>query len=285
MPSNSAEIRPEVGGRIAQVLFEDGQNVKAGDVLFVIDPRPYPAAVARAEANLASAQTNAGFAKLEFDRANGLLKSEAIAQHIYDERANTFRVNTAAVKAAEAALKEAQLDLEHAHVKAPAAPARRADGRQSGPAGAECAAADHDCFERHDLCRFRRGRADLYGQHPLTPSPAAMPSKIPVQLTVQDDKGHSYKGTIYSFDNRIDVTSGTIRAPGPSSTMPMARWCPACSSRWHSPTASRMTSCSSRNARSVPIRARNSSMSWDPTTRSPIARSNSAGRFSRAASC
>ena len=59
---DSAEIRPEVGGRITQVLFEDGQMVKAGDVLFVIDPRPFEAAVARAEANLASAQTNAGFA-------------------------------------------------------------------------------------------------------------------------------------------------------------------------------------------------------------------------------
>src|SRR6202040_1203228 len=48
---DAAEIRPEVGGRIIQVLFEDGQNVKAGDLLFVIDPRPYEAAVARAEAH------------------------------------------------------------------------------------------------------------------------------------------------------------------------------------------------------------------------------------------
>ena len=53
---DSAEIRPEVGGRLTEVRFEDGAAVKAGDVLFVIDPRPYEAAVARARANLASAQ-------------------------------------------------------------------------------------------------------------------------------------------------------------------------------------------------------------------------------------
>ena len=212
---DSAEIRPEVGGRITQVLFEDGQNVKAGDVLFVIDPRPYEAAVARAEANLASAQTNAGFAKLEFDRANGLLKSEAIAQHIYDERANTFRVNTAAVKAAEAELKQSQLDLEHAHVKAPiSGRASRAEltvGNLVAP-GANAPLltsivsndtiyADFDVDEQTYMASIRAHATGRDAER-----------KIPVRLTVQDDKGHAYQGTIYSFDNRIDVTSGTIRA-------------------------------------------------------------------------
>src|ERR1700732_1188738 len=65
---DAAEIRPEVGGRITEVLFEDGQAVKAGDVLFVIDPRPYEAAVARARANLASARSNDAYAKAELER-------------------------------------------------------------------------------------------------------------------------------------------------------------------------------------------------------------------------
>ena len=64
---DSAQIRPEVGGRITEVRFEDGQMVKAGDVLFVIDPRPYDAAVARAKAGLAQAQANAS---LDFDRSS-----------------------------------------------------------------------------------------------------------------------------------------------------------------------------------------------------------------------
>ena len=64
-----AEIRPEVAGRITEIRFKDGQSVKAGDILFVIDPRPYQAAVAKAEADLQSARNNAKFAKSNLDRA------------------------------------------------------------------------------------------------------------------------------------------------------------------------------------------------------------------------
>ena len=67
-----AEIRPQVSGRITQVRFNDGQSVKAGAVLFVIDPRPFEAALAKAQANLVTARTNAEFANTEFERAAGL---------------------------------------------------------------------------------------------------------------------------------------------------------------------------------------------------------------------
>ena len=92
-----AEIRPEVSGRITQVRFTDGQSVKAGEVLFVIDPRPYEAALAKAQANLVTARTNAEFANTEFERAANLVKTQAIAQRFYDERANGKRVADAAV--------------------------------------------------------------------------------------------------------------------------------------------------------------------------------------------
>src|SRR5260370_1984529 len=114
-----ADIRREVSGRIAQVRFRDGQTVKAGDILFVIDPRPYEAALAKAQANLASARTNAEFAQTELDRAANLVKEQAIAQRLYDERANAKRVADAAVQAAGAELKQAELDIDHAYVKAP----------------------------------------------------------------------------------------------------------------------------------------------------------------------
>jgi len=213
---DAAEIRPEVGGRIVSVEFQDGQSVKAGDVLFVIDPRPYEAAVARAEANLASAQTNAGFAKVELDRAAGLLKTQAIAQRVYDERANTARVATANIKAAEAELKQAQLDLEHAHVKAPiSGRASRAEitvGNLVQPgAGAPLLTtivsdraiyADFEVDEQAYVATVRgQGRRGLDEEH-----------KIPVRLTLPDDGSHVYQGTIESFDNRIDQTTGTIRA-------------------------------------------------------------------------
>src|ERR1700730_9436258 len=89
---DAAEIRPEVGGRITEVLFEDGQTVKAGDVLFVIDPRPYEAAVARAEATLASTKTTAAFAKVDRDRAATLVGSQTLTQREFDQRNNASRV-------------------------------------------------------------------------------------------------------------------------------------------------------------------------------------------------
>jgi len=210
-----AEIRPEVSGRITEVRFHDGQYVKAGDVLLVIDPRPYEAAVARAEANLASARTNADFAKIEEQRAAGMIKTEAIAQRVFDERSNSLRVADAAVKAAEAELKQANLDLEHAYVRAPitgrTSRAELTVGNlvQAGPGAPvltsvvsnQAIYADFEVDEQTYVDSIRVA-AGLPEQE----------RKIPVQLNLAGDKGHVYRGTIDSFDNRIDVASGTIRA-------------------------------------------------------------------------
>ncbi|HEX3484221.1 MAG TPA: efflux RND transporter periplasmic adaptor subunit [Micropepsaceae bacterium] len=210
-----AEIRPEVSGRITDVRFQDGQTVKAGDVLFVIDPRPFEAALAKAEANLASARTNAAFAQTEFDRAATLIKSQAIAQRLYDQQANAKRVADAAVQAAEAELLQAKVDIDHAYVKAPIG------GRISRPeitlgnlveAGPNAPLltsvvsndgiyADFEVDEQ-TYVQFVRTQADT----------EAKERRIPVQMTVQGDNERLYKGTIYSFDNRINTASGTIRA-------------------------------------------------------------------------
>jgi membrane fusion protein, multidrug efflux system len=212
---DQAEIRPEVNGRITEVRFHDGQYVKQGDILLVIDPRPYEAAVARAEANLASAKTNADFAKIEQQRAAGMIKTEAIAQRIYDERNNSLRVADAAVKAAEADLKTAQVDLEHAYVRAPitgrTSRAELTVGNlvQSGPGAPVLTSvvsnsaiyADFEVDEQTYVDTIRQAAANPDQEH-----------KIPVQLTLAGDHGHVYQGTIDSFDNRLDVGSGTIRA-------------------------------------------------------------------------
>jgi len=212
---DQAEIRPEVSGRITSVRFHDGQFVKEGDVLLVIDPRPYEAAVSRAEANLASARTNFDFAKIEEQRAAGMIKTEAIAQRIFDERSNQLRVAEAAVKAAEAELKNANLDLEHAYVRAPiSGKASRAEltvGNlvQAGPGAPvltsvvanQAIYADFEVDEQTYLASMREAAAA-----------PAQAGKVPVQLILAGDKGHSYPGFIDSFDNRLDVASGTIRA-------------------------------------------------------------------------
>jgi multidrug efflux system membrane fusion protein len=212
---DAAEIRPEVGGRITEVRFEDGAIVTAGDILFVIDPRPYEAAVARARANLASAQTNAAFTKIEFERAAVMVKTQTVAQRTYDERGNASRVAVAAVEAGAAQLKQAEIDLDHAYVKAPiAGRASRAEitlGNlvQPGPGApllttivaSQSLYADFEVDEQ-TYVESVRGAANRREDE----------RRIAVEFSLPGDRGGVYRGNIYSFDNRIDVASGTIRA-------------------------------------------------------------------------
>jgi multidrug efflux system membrane fusion protein len=206
-----AEIRPEVSGRIVDIRFQDGQAVNAGDILFVIDPSSYQAAVAKAEANLASATTNAAFAKTELSRAEGLLNNQAVAKSLYDQRENQNKVAQAAVQVASAELKQARLDLDHAYVKAPiTGHVSRAEitlGNlvQTGPAAPVLTSIASNNgiyadFEIDEQTYLRDIRAEGRIQD------------IPVQLSVQGDESHVYTGHIESFDNRIDTASGTIRA-------------------------------------------------------------------------
>ncbi len=211
-----AEIRPQVAGRITDIRFRDGQRVKAGDVLFVIDPRPYEAAVAKAQADLATAINNAKFAKLESDRGSQLLKMNALSQESYDQRANTEAVAQAAIKAAQAALTAAEINLDYAYVKAPiSGRISRAEITLGNLVGSPTAPppllasivsdngvyADFEVDEQTYLDTIRH-----YG-----PTQAEQ-QKIPVDLVINGDSGHVYRGAIESFDNRIDTGSGTIRA-------------------------------------------------------------------------
>lgn len=210
-----AQVRPEVGGRIMEVKFADGQIVQAGDILFVIDPSSYEAAVAKAEANLASARTNATFAAAELERAGDLVRTKAVAQRTYDERLNASRMAQAAIRVAEAELKQARLDLDHAYVKAPiggrVSRAEITAGNlvQAGPTAPVLTSivsnqgiyADFEVDEQTYL-KSLRARGDTRDKV----------RGIAVELTVPGDEGRTVAGTLESFDNRIDTASGTIRA-------------------------------------------------------------------------
>ncbi|HEX3942916.1 MAG TPA: efflux RND transporter periplasmic adaptor subunit [Rhizomicrobium sp.] len=211
---DSAEVRPQVSGRITEIRFRDGQQVLAGDVLFVIDPRPFEAAVAKAQADLDTAQTNARLARVELDRASQLMKAQAVARDFYDQRANASGVAEAAIQSAQAALVQAKLDVDHAYVKAPiSGRVSRAEitlGNlvQTSPApllttvvSNDGIYADFDVDEQTYL-RAVRARAKSLAQE----------QRIPVELTLQGDSGHVYKGNIESFDNQIATGTGTIRA-------------------------------------------------------------------------
>jgi len=211
---DSADVRPEVGGRITEIRFKDGQTVHAGDVLFVIDPRPYEAAVAKAEADLATANTNARLAHTELDRAKRLVDAQALARDTYDQRANTVGVAQASIQSAQAVLTQAKLDLDHAYVKAPiTGRVGRAEitvgnlvQTQSAPLLTTIVSNDgiYADFEVDEQTYLRSVRA-----HAAT---VAQEQKLPVQLTLQGDATHVYDGMIESFDNKIETGTGTIRA-------------------------------------------------------------------------
>jgi len=208
-----AEIRPQVAGRITEIRFKDGQEVKAGDVLFVIDPRPYQAAAAKAAGDLASAVNNARLAKIEHDRGDRLIKAQALAQESYDQRVTADSVAQAAVKSAGAALAAAQVDVDHAFVKAPiSGRISRAEITVGNLVGSATSApqllasivsdngvyADFEVDEQTYLNSVRDRAKD---------------QPIPIELTVQgDSQAKTYQGIIQSFDNHINAGSGTIRA-------------------------------------------------------------------------
>ena len=113
------EIRPRVSGYIASVNFAEGREVKKGDVLFVIDPRPYEADYKHAKAQLDQARSQSGLAKSERERATKLLQAHAISQEEYDTRVAGLQQADANVEAAQAALDTAALNLTFTRVTAP----------------------------------------------------------------------------------------------------------------------------------------------------------------------
>ena len=210
-----AEIRPQVSGRITEIHFHDGEHVNAGDVLLVIDPRPYQAAVDKAQADLQTAMNNAKFAKVERDRGSQLVKSNYLSQETFDQRTNADEVAKAAVQFAQAALETAQINLDYAYVKAPiSGRVSRAEitlGNLVGAPGSQppvltSIVSDNGVYADFEVDeQTYLGNVRNYGQS------HEEQQKIPVDVVVRGGD-HVYRGHIYSFDNRIDSGSGSIRA-------------------------------------------------------------------------
>ena len=112
-------VQPEVSGRITEIHFTDGADLKKGDPLFTIDPRPFQAQLDSAEANLVQSKAALDFAKIQFARVQDLVESKAIARQDYDTRKNSVDVGEAQVKQNEAAVESARLNLEYTSIRSP----------------------------------------------------------------------------------------------------------------------------------------------------------------------
>ena len=212
---DSVELRPQVSGTITEIRFTDGDVVRAGEVLVVIDPRPFEAAAAEAKAELAMARHTLDLAKKQRARAESLVDNGHVSKSVLDERINDHTVALSQVESAAAKLEQAEIDLDHAYVKAPI------DGRLSRAeitlgnlveAGPEAPVlttivstgtiyADFDVDERAYL---RHAQAVASHGDTLT--------TLPVRLTIDAGAPRTYHGRIHSFDNQVDPATGTIRA-------------------------------------------------------------------------
>jgi multidrug efflux system membrane fusion protein len=115
----SVNVTPQVGGRIVERHFQDGENLKQGQLLFVIDPRPYKAQLDSAKASLAQAKAALDLAKIQFARDEEVIGERAISKQDYDTKKNTVDVDQAQMEAAQAALETAKLNFEYCYIHSP----------------------------------------------------------------------------------------------------------------------------------------------------------------------
>ncbi|AYR22561.1 efflux RND transporter periplasmic adaptor subunit [Herbaspirillum rubrisubalbicans] len=205
------EVRPLVGGTLTAVHFKDGALVKKDDLLFTIDPRPYEAEVARAEAQLAGAEARAGYTASDLARGQRLLGDNAIAKRDFEEKQNASREAVANVAAARAALRAARLNLEYTRITAPVSGRiSRAEvtvGNVVNPGAGNAPLttlvsvakvyASFDVDEQSFLKYVNPARA--------------AGTTVPVELGLANEDGYSRQGRVGSVDNRLDTASGTIR--------------------------------------------------------------------------
>jgi RND family efflux transporter MFP subunit len=216
---DSVEVRARVSGYLAKVHFEDGQMVKAGELLFTIDRRPFENALAQARANLVVAQSNLKFTEADLARAQVLLKDRSISEQAADQRAQAKRNAEASVAANEAAVRQATLDLEFTELKAPingrigdrrVSPGNLVTGGVQGNTTmlATIVSLDPIRFEfTFDEASFLRyERLSQNGK-----DMASRSSGVDVTLKLLDESDFVHKGRMDFVDNVIDRSTGTIR--------------------------------------------------------------------------
>jgi len=113
------DVKPQLSGRILQIHFTDGGDVRKGQLLFTIDPRPFQAQLAAAQGTVAQSKAMLDFARIQVDRAAGLIQTKAISQLEYDQRKNALAVARAQIQQGEAAVETARLNLQYCQIQSP----------------------------------------------------------------------------------------------------------------------------------------------------------------------
>ncbi len=211
------DIRPRVSGAVQSVHFREGSLVKQGDLLITVDPAPYAAEVDRAEAQVAAAQARVSYTRSEMERATRLLQESAIAQREHDERQNAQREADANLRAAQAALQTARLNLSYTQVRSPVA---GRVGRIEVTVGNLVAAGPgapvlttlvsvspiYASFDADEQIVAKALQELSSGSSART-----LIERIPVQMGMGTAGSTPHVGKLQLIDNQVDAKSGTVR--------------------------------------------------------------------------
>ncbi|GGJ86058.1 secretion protein HlyD [Pseudomonas matsuisoli] len=206
---NTANVRARVDGLLTEIRFEEGQRVKAGDVLAVIDPRPYEVALQQAEGTLQENRAQLKNAQIDYDRYKGLFAQDSIARQTLDTQEALVAQYQGTIRANQAAVAQAKLDLQFTRVSAPIA---GRVGLRQVDVGNLVAAGDTTPLavitETQPISiAFTLPESDL----PKVLKARREQSALVVEAWDRGERNRLAQGVLQSIDNQIDLTTGTVR--------------------------------------------------------------------------
>jgi membrane fusion protein, multidrug efflux system len=213
-------VRARVGGFVTNVAFKDGDMVRAGDLLYIIDPRPFEAVATQADGQLSDARAKTELAKRELDRGLNLVQTSAVSEQVVDQRRQALQAAHAAETIAEGALKAAQLNVEFTHVMAPitgrvsrhlVSVGNLVQGSDNGTSTLLTTIVSMDpiyiYFDVDEATYLRNNRLWFEGKRP-----SSRDTPNPVEVTLTGETKPSHQGHMDFLDNRLDVSTGTLRS-------------------------------------------------------------------------
>jgi len=214
------QVKARVGGFVTNVEFKDGDIVHAGDLLYIIDPRPFEAIAEQADGQLADARAKSELAKREIDRALTLNRTQDVSDQIVDQRRQALQAAHAAETIADGTLKAARLNVEFAHVLAPitgrvsrhlVSVGNLVQGSDNGPSTLLTTIVSlnpiYIYFDVDEATYLKNNRLWFEGKRP---SSRDTPNPVQVRLTGETKPLH--EGHMDFLDNRLNVSTGTLRA-------------------------------------------------------------------------
>ncbi len=222
---SEVEIRARVTGYIVSVTFEDGQEVKAGQTLFEIDPRPYKASLERAKGELKLLEATREKAVVDLQRSERLRPSGAVSQDEYEQHVAKLKQAEAGIDSAKAAVTQAELDLEFTTIVSPidgrVSKARIREGNLVQSGGNNSAVLTtvvttnpiYACFNVDELALLKYQELARKAGQDLRPS-RLKDLKLPVEIGLANEEGFPHAGIIDFTDNKVNRTTGTLRVRG-----------------------------------------------------------------------